>query len=382
MRKKTIILLIASILLATFTLTGCINIPKRVRVPDVIGLDADDAHQAMLDVQLVPYLIEGSEAPEIKLEWTVYLQDPAASTRVPKNSGVELTYYTTIPPPPVEAREIIGLGTCLPGSEHMMKDLGLKDAYGNAFDWPDYSTLRELGLKAFICISASGPEDEAYVRMIVEQYKDDPVTGGYWNESMGHEPDIVGVSIELRAWFYDLVRSIDPDVFGHPVMEMFNLTSKYDFPDAVKDKKILDWQEKYPVLAASRITPVGYQYPGWEDSYSENPKTADVTFIDCYSFQATDEEMREEITRFFRKFVKVYVHKNQLVPQMDAFRYRPGSIWAAYNIWNDLLASEEFDNPYRGKKMGVYWYKDETVRQNAEIQREIKEITEAMRRKE
>lgn len=334
MKKWLICLLVVCVLMVS----GCIGPPQRVTVPDVIGLDADDAHQEILDKSLVPYLIEGTHAPESNLEWIVYLQDPVAQKRVPRQSGVELTYYT---PFPVQARRMSILGTCLPGSEYLWKHLGGTHFYGNAFDWPDYSLVRDIGLKVFVCISAEGPEDEAYVRMIVEQYKDDPVTGGYWNESMGHEPDIVGVSIEVRKWFYDLVRSIDPDKQNHPVMEMFNMTHKFSI------------------------------YPGWEDAFSN--ETHDLLLFDCYPEVA---HFDRGITLGFG-FINEFADSHQAIPQMKAFfdegEYMPDFLIKQYEAWKEKY--QKFNNPY-APYVAVCFYKDQTIRNSADFQRQIKYINE------
>lgn len=364
MRKTIIIGLVLSFLL----LTGCRPIPKKVEVPNLIGIELESAIELVESKSLNPDALKGEAAPQENLEDIVYWQAPDAGTRVKKGSIVNFIFYDEMP---VQVRKMSILGTCLPGCEHMMKDLGFTHAYGNAFDWPDYSTLRELGLKAFICISAEEPEDEAYVRMIVEQYKDDPVTGGYWNEAMGHEPDIVGVSIEKRKWFYDLVRSIDPDKFNHPVMEMFNMTRVWDAPDPAKDQKIREWEGKYPELIEFRMESVAWRYPGWENAFSN--ETHDLLLFDCYP---QVHRFDADIELGFA-FIDEFADTHQAIPQMKAFfdegEYMPDFLIKQYNAWKEKY--QEFDNPYK-EYVAVGFYKDETIRQSGDFQEQIRRINE------
>lgn len=277
-------------------------------------------------------------------------------TKWPENDEPELK----------EPRRMAVLGTCLPGCESMMKDLGFTHAYGNRMGWPDYNECERLGMKVFVNVRDDNnmPSDE-FIRKTVAGYTDDkgkfipgwkdrPVCGGYWSDSVGgHEPDITNQPpsdiqryLDQRKRFYDIVRSLDPDVTNHPVMEMFDCTEYDDF--------------------------AGHPYPGWKLAYSD--KTHDLLVVDIYCYAETDEPMKKEITTLFRKLVKPYAHTHQVVPQINAIKYRPGSIWCAYDTWKSLLSSDEFDNPYRSAKVSLAYYKDETVRKDGAMQVEIRAV--------
>ena len=261
----------------------------------------------------------------------------------------------------VEPGRMAVLGTCLPGCESMMKDLGFTHAYGNRMGWPDYNECERLGMKVFVNVRDDDnmPSDK-FIRDTVNEYKDRPVTGGYWSDSVGgHEPDITNQPpsdiqryLDQRKRFYDIVRSIDPDVTNHPVMEMMNCTEYDDF--------------------------AGHPYPGWKLAYSN--ETHDLLIVDIYCFSDSDEAMRKEITSLFRKLVKPYAHTHQVVPQINAIKYRPGSIWCAYDTWKELLSSDEFENPYRSARVSLAYYKDETVRKDSDMQVEIKAVNKEIMR--
>lgn len=250
--------------------------------------------------------------------------------------------------PPVPVRKISILGTCLPGSEQMMKDLNFTHAYGNRYDWPNYDEVERLGMKVFVNIRGDVEElTEQKIRNVVLGYenqkgkwvtgwKDRPGCGGYWCDQYGHEPDITNPSMESREWFYETVRKYDSDVMNHPVMEMFDLTGTGDFPPE--------------------------KHQGWEKAYNE--KTLDLLLFDCYVSDQSDEQMRKEIRIFHDKFTGKFVKTRQVIPQLNAFNYRPGSIRIAYEIWKELL----------GDKMGIAYYKDTEIRKNEPMQQEIKEV--------
>ena len=241
--------------------------------------------------------------------------------------------------PEVIIRKISILGTCLPGCEAMMKDLGFTHAYGNRYGWPDYDLVESLGMKVFVNIRGENgiPTDEE-IEYYVNLWKDRPGCGGYWSDTLGHEPDICNHPMEDRIRFYNTVRKYDPDIINHPVMEMYDLTEYEDFPDG--------------------------QYPGWKNAYNE--EVADLILFDCYVFNQSDEKMRDDIIMFHNKFTEKYCKNIQVIPQLNAFNYRPGSIRVAYETWKELL----------GDKIGIAYYKDENIRKNEEMQSEIKEVNE------
>ena len=239
--------------------------------------------------------------------------------------------------PEVEIRKISILGTCLPGCETMMKDLNFTHAYGNRYYWPDHDEVERLGMKSFINIHDDITENG--IREIVNEWKDRPGCGGYWSDTAGgHEPDITSPLMDERIRFYNTVRKYDLDIVNHPVMEMFDLTEADDFPDG--------------------------QYQGWRDAYNEG--TLDLLLFDCYVSDPSDEKIRKDIMKFHNKFTGKYCKNIQVIPQLNAFKYRPGSIRIAYETWKEIL----------GKEMGIAYYKDETVRRNEEMQREIQEVNE------
>lgn len=260
--------------------------------------------------------------------------------------------------PTVEIRKISILGTCLPGCEGMMKDLGFTHAYGNRYGWPDYDEVERLGMKVFVNVRGdTGELTEEKIKNVIVGYenqngkwvpgwKDRPGCGGYWCDQLGHEPDITNPPMERREWFYETVRKYDPDKQNHAVMEMMDMTEADDFPDD--------------------------RYLGWKNAFSD--KTHDLLLFDAYpDMHQTDAKIRQDLTNVWNRFIKVYPHVHQVIPQMIACKYRKGAIWTQYNFWNEIMSSSEFDNPYRGE-IGVCWYKDECVRKDEAMQEEIRAI--------
>jgi len=407
MRKKTIMLLIASILLATFTLTGCIPKPKKVEVPNLIGIELESAIESLESVSLNPDALKGEAAPEKDLEDIVYFQAPDAGERVRKGSIVTFTFYDQIE---VEVRLIAILGTCLDTCQWMWKEIGGEyyeqcRFYGNRYGWPGHDLVEQLGMRMFINIRADdwrfGVEEqeelsrlrnyvkstltqakitgstealaapsfefnlgrykelilqampnEDEIQRCVNEWKGRPGCGGFWTDTLGHEPDISGALIEERQAFYNTIRECDPDgIQERPVMEMMNMT-EWD-----------DQAENWP-------------YPGWKGAFRED--TNDLVLVDCYP-GSNAVEIERNIRWAWEKFVKKYCKENQVIIQFQAFNYEPGQIWTQYNLWKELFASDEWDNPYKSP-MGLCFYKDETIRQSPEMQQEIKEvIADAMR---
>lgn len=256
----------------------------------------------------------------------------------------EIFYPDEQPVPPMTIRKISVLGTCLPGSEQMMKDLQFTHAYGNRYDWPNYDEVERLGMKVFVNIRGDVEElTEEIIRQRVNQWKDRPGCGGFWCDQLGHEPDITNPPMNRRIWFYETVRKYDPDIVNHPCMEMFDLTATGDFPPE--------------------------KHQGWQKAYDE--KTLDLLLFDCYVSDPSDEKMRKDITRFHNKFTGKYVKTRQVIPQLNAFNYRPGSIRIAYEIWKELL----------GDEMGIAYYKDTEIRKNEPMQQEIKKINSEIGRR-
>lgn len=258
--------------------------------------------------------------------------------------------------PPVTIRKMAVLGTCLPGSEEMWLELKGTIFYGNRWGWPDYELAEELGLQVFLNIRGEhGYPTEEEIKDIVLAWKDRPVTGGYWCDQLGHEPDITNPPMEDRIRFYNTVREYDPEgIQDRPVMEMFDMTEWDDFPDS--------------------------QYPGWKNAFSD--LTHDLLLFDCYPNAGdSDEKIISDMEGAWNKFIKVYPHKHQVVPQISVCSYREGFIWLQYRFWNEKMSSEEFNNPFRGK-ISLCYYKDTAVRYNEEMHDEIREVNEEIMRQE
>ncbi len=254
---------------------------------------------------------------------------------------------------PAVIRKMSILGTALTGSEYMMKDLGFTHVYGNRYYWPDYDLVESLGMQVFVNIrGVNGVPTDTEIEYYVNLWKDRPVTGGYWADTLGHEPDITNPSMEDRIRFYNTVRRIDPDKQTRPVMEMFDMTEDSDFPDG--------------------------QYPGWKNTFSN--LTHDLLLFDCYpNANDSDEKIIADMENAWNRFIKVYPHKNQVIPQISVHSYRLGFIWLQYNFWNQKMSSQEFDNPFRGKISFTY-YSDLAIRANEAMHDEIREVNEEILR--
>lgn len=248
----------------------------------------------------------------------------------------------------VTIRKVAILGTCLPGCEEMMKELGgvhykKMSAYGNRTGWPNYSELERLGMK--VIINIRDDISEAGIIQMVQEYKDRPVCGGYWCDKLGHEPDITNPPMYDRKRFYNIVREYDPDIQNHPVMEMMDNTTKSG------------------------------GYPGWKDVFSD--ETHDLLLFNCYP--GMDKGAMVGMETMWDRFIKVFPHKHQVIPQMQAFNFQKGGIWRQYNFWKEKMSSSEFDNPYRGQ-ISVCWYDDASIRKDEAMQIEIAEvISDAMK---
>lgn len=251
-------------------------------------------------------------------------------------------FYPDEPESEATIRKMAILGTCLPRCESMWKDLKGTHFYGNRYDWPGYDEAERLGMKVFVNIRDKKGLTEEIIRQTVVDWKDRPGCGGYWCDQLGHEPDICNQPMDRRIWFYDTVRKYDPDKQNHPVMEMFDMTLKFN------------------------------GYPGWEGTFSD--KTHDLLLFDCYPpADWSDERMIEGMENAWKTMISVFPHTHQVIPQINACSYRKGTIRLQYNFWNQKMKSSEFNNPFRGP-IGLCYYKDEYVRRNEEMQREIKEV--------
>jgi len=241
------------------------------------------------------------------------------------------------------------VGTCLPNTPiEEMKRIGFSHFIGNREDWPNHKDVGAAGLKMFINIHPyddSVPSNEWIKKKVIE-YKDKKSCAGFWSDSAGGEepdgrhrsPEKAKICLANRIRFKKEVRKWAPDPVKWPVVEQFDLTQ-----ECVIDG---EWR------------------PGWKNMYDE--RTLNKLLFDCYVFDESDKKMRDDIRMFYDRFPGKYCkNKNiQVIPQLCAFRYRPGCIWTAYNAWAECL----------GKPIALAFYKDETIRTNPEMQQEIKQV--------
>ncbi|GAJ06131.1 unnamed protein product, partial [marine sediment metagenome] len=183
-----------------------------------------------------------------------------------------------------------------------------------------------------------------WIKEQVEEKMKWPIVGGWWCDDgiRGEEPDAqpwtpeyAELQLELRQNLYTKVRIFDPDKINRPFTEQFNMTEQ----GIVK----------------------GHWRSGWKGQWREKPRTCDIVFIDTYPFDQSDDVMREQITDSFEKFPKPYCRDTQVIGQINACSFRPGSIRIAYQVWKELINSADFDNPYKGN-IALAYYKDEFVR--------------------
>lgn len=290
---------------------------------------------------------------KMELNWDWKKRKFIPDEEIQANRGKDITEWPE-KQEEVTIRKMAILGTCLPKCEQMWKNLEGTHFYGNRYDWPNYNLAEELGMKVFVNPHGHYNLSENSIRQMVLDWKDRPGCGGFWSdEAGGHEPDITNrpVSdiqhfIDERKRFYYFVRQLDPDVQNHPVMEMMDMTSFYDFSSG--------------------------KYPGWEKAFSD--ETHDLLLFDCYPpAEWTNEKMIEGMERAWKKFISVFPHTHQVIPQINACSYRKGTIWLQYNFWNEKMSSDKFDNPFRGP-ISLCYYKDEYVRKSEEMQNEITEV--------
>lgn len=251
--------------------------------------------------------------------------------------------------PVITIQKMSILGTCLPNTpiEHM-KSLGFTRFIGNREGWPHHDAVEQAGLKLFINIHPydhSVPSNE-WINQKVTEHKDRAYCGGFWSDTAGgEEPDArhrtkeeAAQCLADRIRFKAEVRKNAPDPIKWPVVEQFDLTEE-------------------GVVG-------GLWRPGWKNMYDE--LTLDILLFDCYVFDESDQKMRDDIRMFYDRFPGKYCKGIQVIPQMNAFAYRPGSIRIAYNTWKECL----------GKPMAVAFYKDETVRKDEQMQQEIREVNQ------
>jgi len=272
---------------------------------------------------------------------------PVGDTMVKKTVIVEGEKPREIFYPETSVEKMAIVGTCLPNTpiEHM-KSIGFNRFIGNREDWPSHTDVEAAGLKLFINIH---PYDDsvptnAWIKKKVIEYKDKKFCAGFWSDAAGGEepdgrhrtPEEAKLCLANRIRFKKQVRIWAPDPIKWPVVEQFDLT----------EEGVVE----------------GLWRPGWKNMYDE--RTLDKLLYDCYVFDESDKKMRDDIRMFYDRFPGKYCKNIQIIPQLNAFRYRPGCIWTAYNAWAECL----------GKPIDLAFYKDETIRTDPEMQEEIKEV--------
>lgn len=264
-----------------------------------------------------------------------------------------------IPPPPPDIRKWTIAGTCMNRSDwyEALGQMKFTHLYHNRACGMDMDRLEQMGIK--VIINYTGESEEEW-KQTYSDWADENICGGHWLDDSGHEPDITrhGESyenwkhrLEVRERFYKFIRTRDPDVFRHPVMEMMDNTATGDFPN---------------------------EHPGWKIAFSE--ATHDLLLVDIYPDKPNIAEMLVAMERSWNKFIKVYPHEHQVIIQMCAYgnSYWPGYIVTQYDYWKTKMASVEFENPYRGP-IGVCFYKQETMMHSKGMQREIQAVNEEVK---
>ena len=296
-------------------------------------------------------------------------------TQIVKGKDPDEMFYPD--EPEVSSRKMTILGSCLTRCERMWADLYGSHIIANRPNFTDEAALwqiyqdykdgkRENFVKVIYNLRMPGgaiPTTE-WVKSQVEEKMKWPIVGGWWCDDgiRGEEPDAqpwtpeyAENQLELRQNLYTKVRLIDSDKINRPFTEQFDMTEQ----GIVK----------------------GHWRSGWKGQWREKPRTCDIVFIDTYPFDQSDEVMREQITDSFEKFPKPYCRDTQVIGQINACSFRPGSIRIAYQVWKELINSADFDNPYKGN-IALAFYKDEYVRRSAGMQAEIKEVNKEIMKEE
>lgn len=256
MRRTFNYSLISLVLVAVLMFGGCIPKPKKVEVPNLIGMEAETAIESLESMSLNPDALKGDAAPEEDLENIVYFQAPDAGERVRKGSIVTFTSYDEY----IFVRPQRKISILWVGTEDWIEDKGGTHIMGfhpNCWPWW-YEAHPKVKLIMYFKYKTIA-EIEEYVRV----YKNHPNNGGYWCIEH-HESDITGTqggmtieeSKRRRREQYQAIRAIDPDYINHPVVGVYNMTSASD-----------------------------NGWPGWSGAFptKEEGKDCDIFFCDCYA---------------------------------------------------------------------------------------------------
>ena len=281
------------------------------------------------------------------------------------NLGEDITEWPeTLEPPPnptFEIRPIFGIGSCLPNAPvGHYKTLGCDYVIGNHGWWPHHDACKAEGVKPIVCINVyrtgtnhARPFEVSDVPYIENMVRDELAyfgpegVGGWWSSgSRGEEPDAVAWGDEAyarkinesRKLFYKTVRRIDSDSQARPVVEQFDLTHKGMVGGA--------WRA------------------GWEMMWLDK-EACDVVVFDMYARNCSKQEVWDAVHKYWDAFPGAFCSDAiQVIPQLACYDYRPGIFHDLVWAYKDVL----------GSKMGLFFYSDEIIRPQEDVQSEIKEV--------
>lgn len=326
MRKNLKYYLISLMLVSMVIFTGCRPRPVKVEVPDLIGMEMENAIETVELVSLNPDALVGEVAPEEELENMVYFQAPDAGERVRKGSIVTFTSYDEY----VSVRPQRPISFLWMGDERWEEELG--GTHVVSFHEPCTPDWYEASDLKLIMYFKTDNLDVIAAR--VNEWKDHKNLGGYWLIS-GHEPDITGGDADYpegivennrkRVEQYDLIRSLDPDKWNHPVFIFYDMTSS-NLPG----------------------------YPGWEMTFQ--PDDHDVFVIDCYP-NNYDGTISYRGLEAGGRLVEIGLERGntQFIPNFGAAyppSGQPASLIEQYEWW-DAWYQEREGEPLEG--IGI-WY--------------------------
>jgi len=244
-------------------------------------------------------------------------------------------------PPEVEIRKWAILGGFLPGAMDVWKDLGGTHLYGFHFNGMNhFDKAANLGLKLFQFYPADCTWQD--IEENLKELKGHPGFGGCWADKY-HEPDCFHPgSIPWRKEFYQRKTTIIPDTQNCPTLLIMDMTSANG-------------------------------YTGWEGEWSDDDH--DISMIDFYPHKEEDFNRDKEKALYF---VRTFEKTHQMIPQPGLWTEPIEWLWDFYCWWKEMLASSEWDNPYRGTKAMAFWEWIK-LQGNPEMQQVVRRIIEDVR---
>lgn len=247
----------------------------------------------------------------------------------------------TSEPPPQRMMSILWMGC-----EKWIEEFGgthLVSFHSNCWPWwyeehPKVKLIMYFKYKTI-------PEIENYVRL----YKDHPNNGGYWTIA-GHEPDITGANLKLRAAQYKAIRAIDPDIVNHPVITFYDCTGA---SDTVASQGL----QRPPGLER----PLDYEvrgWPGWENAFPkpDDDPVDDAWGADIYPNRCDGKIDYEGLERAANNLVTIGLERSrtQFFPVLGAFvkqGCQAASLIEQWEWWQEWYMKQE------GEKLrGVAFY--------------------------